>query len=80
MVQESTAAAAKRPSIYLPEEIYLDMLEQARRYGISVAKCAQDAWRIARCYDGPLPDGVALYRDGAPKGVAKGKRGRRKAQ
>ena len=54
----------KKPSISVPGEMHDEMLEQAERYGISVSKCVQDAWRIARvCVCAP-PDGVALFRDG----------------
>lgn len=54
----------RKPSISLPIDIYDEMVEQADKYGVSVSKCAQDAWRIARCYSGPLPNGVAIFRDG----------------
>jgi hypothetical protein len=57
---------AKRPSVYLPPEIHAEILEQAEKYGISTSKCIQDAWRIARLYRGPFPDGVSLFRDGPP--------------
>ncbi len=56
--------ATKRRSIYLPEDIYDEMQEQANRYGISVSKCIKDSWKIARCYEGRLPHGVSLFRDG----------------
>ena len=54
----------RKPSISLPNDIYEEMVEQAEKYGVSVSKCAQDAWRIARCYSGTLPNGVAIFRDG----------------
>jgi hypothetical protein len=57
-------SAPKKGSIYLPPDIYEEMSEQAERHGVSVSKVCQDAWRIARCYDGPIPKGVTLFRDG----------------
>ena len=64
MTGKKTKKGGRRPSMYIPEEMHSEVLAQCARYGISASKCIQDAWRLAKVYDGPIPDGCALFRDG----------------
>jgi len=64
MTEKKPTRTGRRPSMYIPDAMHAEVLEQAERYGISASKCIQDAWRLAKVYSGPIPDGCALFRDG----------------